>query len=79
MPAGLLVPVLIALVLVSIVWLVRDHGVGIRAVLGVAFLVGIGFALCALSIVLNPFPEPQPRYAYPPTAMMVAAPAMRAP
>ena len=73
MPAGLLVPVLITIVLVCIVWVVRDREIEIKAVSGVVFLVGIGFALCALSIALNPFPEPQPRYAYPPTAMMVAA------
>jgi len=73
MPAGLIVPVLITIALVSIVWVVRDREIEIRAASGVAFLVGIGFALCVLSIVLNPFPEPQPRYAYPPTAMMVAA------
>jgi hypothetical protein len=71
MPAGLVVPVLIVVALAGVALVERDRRLAIRAVIAVGALVVTGLALCVASIILNRVMNP--RYAYLPTSMMVAA------
>jgi hypothetical protein len=72
MPAGLVVPVLAVLALAGVAFAHRDRRVVVIGVaFGVAALVATGIALPVVSIVLNR--AANPRYAYLPDSMMVAA------
>jgi hypothetical protein len=71
MPAGLIVPVLIVGALVGVAFVERDRRFAIRVVIVVGTLVVTGLVLCVASIILNR--ATNPRYAYLPTSMMVAA------
>jgi hypothetical protein len=71
MPAGLIVPALIVVALAGVAIIERDRRIAVRISIVVATLVVTGLAVCVASIIFNR--GTNPRYAFLPTSLMVAA------
>ncbi len=74
--ANVLVPLAAVAAIIAIGWLIADRRIVVKAVVGATALVGTGVLLCAASIILNN--DLNPRYAYLPATMIVAALALSA-